>query len=101
MQPKQKQNDKRRGEKSPKRKVRVEDKAENQESFAVGDIVTTIFENRDKHGQPYYRFVQDRKYVWSGETLYAQSFRPSDSEDVARGAAEAFRRIQKRQRSLG
>ena len=63
-----------------------------------GNVVTTIFVNEDDKGKPYYRVVQDRKYVWNGEDCWAITLRPRDLFDAANGAHWASQKIQERQR---
>lgn len=76
---------------------RFDRKAKEKFAATHGNVVTTIFVNEDDKGRPYYRVIQDRKYVWNGETKYAQTFRPRDLIDVSNGARWASQTIQKRQ----
>jgi hypothetical protein len=94
-----------KGAKTPKakgqnRQTRVEKVADDKLSFAHGAVITTIFANRDGHGDIDFRVVQEREYVWNGETCYAKSFRACDLFDKVRGDKEAIRLIQERQRGL-
>jgi len=100
MDRKQKQNSKKRGEKSPKtqQRTRVEGKAPEPLKAAHGEVVTSIFSNPDGRGGFAIRFVQEREYQWEGKTHYAKAFRPEDALDVINGAAWASRTIQERQR---
>jgi hypothetical protein len=66
------------------------------DSVVNGDIITTIFVNRNDRGEDKLRVVQDRKYVYKRETYYAESFRPRDLVNVARGALWARRWVQER-----
>ncbi len=84
----------------PKHKLmRVEVIAKNRESFAHGDVVTSVFANEDGYGGFDLRMVQQREYIWIGERNYACSFRPRDAIDVSNSALEANRLMQEWQRN--